>query len=994
MASQNKKKAEYKNQRNRHHELLMGLKSTVEGLLATPTSNVWSTYGGLDRVCLQLEKIFTHRLLDKSEVNDFWPFIKEVKWQDPVLDPFIERINRSSPNQDGFSKGQVWLRESLHYHTISNQLNTLVHNQEILLQYYHEDAFLCNPKYVQALLICLYSIERNKVTLLAEINPVLLTLRSKLNENKPSEPVAQSAPLPIRNHRASSVYDGMERTKREKTPPYASPKRARALLGYSQAQAVPIPSSEEIGGRAKDAMRSVLDRSGADSPVESPPRSFSFYDSINSDPLLNFEFTGTRSELSLSTSHLANIESKPRDGSPPESKDCVDGKTSCITDKQITEKSHSLVKSLSLDDGHTCDLTTSTQEGKLTQNSKPAPVPANPPTSTLNPEQTSLHVPLKVKPAKTNSPKPSHKRCRSDIPFVKDSHTIPSRTNLLTTKSNSFTTDDKTAQNKAAYQQPDLVYSSKGHFLTHPAPGQSLMSFLSSQDFHTCANLDRENAHFSISEILISAIEQMKWKHVIAPPNSSDLEDGDSDEEIQRLKQRIRIRRRERMKEKARGFPAFSDGRTDTPSPSADTSSTNTSSSSSPCTSMLPLLQSDSSESSDGIDDQEIELSITDRSENSSLLKSSGLSLSMASLYSDADLFQRNMPAEKMSVSSAFESCNSSQVSAESVAISLLKKFSEKQLPKASDLQWMVSEKDAPQALLPLPNSYPISPDDGEYADLRNRTRLRGNLEWAPPRPQIIFSIHSSSKRSVTIPKQNYRCAGCGTRVEPAYMKRFRYCEYLGKYFCQCCHTNASAFIPGRILQKWDFSKYYVSKFSFDLLAKIFNEPFFNLEDINPVLYRKVKALENIKQFRQQLVHLATLMKICRHASTTIYPEIEKLPTHLMREIHTYSIADLIRVKNGELLPLLKNIVTTGISHVKECEHCQCLGFICELCNNEHDIIFPFQLSKAINCPDCKACYHQNCFIPQKCPKCARIAMRKKLQQQRSMDIEEEEDNG
>lgn len=373
------------------------------------------------------------------------------------------------------------------------------------------------------------------------------------------------------------------------------------------------------------------------------------------------------------------------------------------------------------------------------------------------------------------------------------------------------------------------------------------------------------------------------------------------------------------------------------------------------------------------------------------MLKSSGLSLSMASLYSDADLFQRSMPVEKMSVSSTFESCNSSQVSAESVAISLLKKFSEKQLPKASDLQWMVSEKEVPQALLPLPNSYPISPDDGEYADLRNRTRLRGNLEWAPPRVQIIFSIHPSSKRSVAIPKQNYRCAGCGTRVEPAYMKRFRYCEYLGKYFCQCCHTNASAFIPGRILQKWDFSKYYVSKFSYDLIAKIFNEPFFNLEDINSALYRKVKALENIKQFRQQLVHLATLMKICRHASITIYPEIEKLPPHIVREIHTYSIADLIRVKSGELLPLLKNIVTTGISHVKECEHCPCLGFICELCNNEHDIIFPFQLSKAINCPDCKACYHQSCFVPNKCPKCARIAMRKKLQRQRSMDIEEDD---
>ena len=39
----------------------------------------------------------------------------------------------------------------------------------------------------------------------------------------------------------------------------------------------------------------------------------------------------------------------------------------------------------------------------------------------------------------------------------------------------------------------------------------------------------------------------------------------------------------------------------------------------------------------------------------------------------------------------------SAQVSAESVAISLLKKFSEKQLPKASDLEWLVSEQDAPQ---------------------------------------------------------------------------------------------------------------------------------------------------------------------------------------------------------------------------------------------------------------------------------------------------------
>lgn len=59
----------------------------------------------------------------------------------------------------------------------------------------------------------------------------------------------------------------------------------------------------------------------------------------------------------------------------------------------------------------------------------------------------------------------------------------------------------------------------------------------------------QENAHFSISEALIAAIEQMKWNHVLTPRSESDHEEGDSDEEIQELKQRIRIRRRERLHE-------------------------------------------------------------------------------------------------------------------------------------------------------------------------------------------------------------------------------------------------------------------------------------------------------------------------------------------------------------------------------------------------------------------------------------------------------------
>lgn len=79
------------------------------------------------------------------------------------------------------------------------------------------------------------------------------------------------------------------------------------------------------------------------------------------------------------------------------------------------------------------------------------------------------------------------------------------------------------------------------------------------------------------------------------------------------------------------------------------------------------------------------------------------------------------------------------------------------------------------------------------------------------------------------------------------YIKRLRYCEYLGRYFCQCCHENAQAVVPGRVLRKWDFGKYYVSNFARDLLSKIAGDPLFNPSDINSGLYKKIKALEAVR---------------------------------------------------------------------------------------------------------------------------------------------------
>ena len=138
-----------------------------------------------------------------------------------------------------------------------------------------------------------------------------------------------------------------------------------------------------------------------------------------------------------------------------------------------------------------------------------------------------------------------------------------------------------------------------------------------------------------------------------------------------------------------------------------------------------------------------------------------------------------------------------------------------------------------PQGLLPLPDSTPVDPDS-ELAGCTSE--LRGTLTWAPPRPQIILTVQQQpGRRTVGLSAQRWHCSGCGMKVgvnvgpsckafdsnldvlfsfislpmlrqvEQRYSKSYRWCNYLGKYFCSGCHTNQTALIPARIIHHWDF---------------------------------------------------------------------------------------------------------------------------------------------------------------------------------------------
>ena len=59
-------------------------------------------------------------------------------------------------------------------------------------------------------------------------------------------------------------------------------------------------------------------------------------------------------------------------------------------------------------------------------------------------------------------------------------------------------------------RSPEFSMNSLGSRFPRPKPGESLVSFLSSADLYkNCGALDRENAHFYISEALMAAFEQV-----------------------------------------------------------------------------------------------------------------------------------------------------------------------------------------------------------------------------------------------------------------------------------------------------------------------------------------------------------------------------------------------------------------------------------------------------------------------------------------------------
>ncbi|KFB39668.1 AGAP013392-PA-like protein [Anopheles sinensis] len=324
--------------------------------------------------------------------------------------------------------------------------------------------------------------------------------------------------------------------------------------------------------------------------------------------------------------------------------------------------------------------------------------------------------------------------------------------------------------------------------------------------------------------------------------------------------------------------------------------------------------------------------------------------------------------------------CDMKTYSAEEIAISLLNKFQDKQLPSAGDFLWLVSEQDAPQKILPMPSGAVIDPDD-VHPVYDTSTLIRGTQEWAPPRAQVIFTYKPQPlERREHMKKQGNRCEGCGIKVNKTYMSRYRYCHYTGKFNCSGCHKNQMAIIPARVIHRWDFAALPVSVFAYRVLGDIWSTPLYRVNHLFPGLYSNVKMLRNVRQTRVNMKYVKDFIMNCRH-SESLRSIFQEVPEYFTSDFDMWSMADFLAVKNGTLARILASIIARCEKHILSCELCRARGFVCEKCigqkvvHGKH-VLFPWQ-PKVFKCEQCGTCYHAECWRRDKsCNRCYRMHQR------------------
>ncbi|PIK35736.1 putative run domain Beclin-1 interacting and cysteine-rich containing protein isoform X1 [Apostichopus japonicus] len=482
--------------------LLGDLKSIVESLLVVNTTSVWSTVGGLSRLVKQLDKILSHGL--KEEGGDYWPFILNLRQLQPTLAPAVEKVNRQSESQ-GTRQGHFWLQSSLEQLTVSGQLQILLASGR-MQQYYLDYALVCQPAFTQALLTCLRAIEHNDSCLLAELDYSLFQMQRSITRQEPSFP-PRSAFNPF-------SYQGSNELGSRLYPPIFiepcdvngnEPSENGVIKRKNNKMQVPLSrlSSEEEfvpSKRVRESHQGRSARSHRNLQVEE--------DAIMED---NSNVRVTENEMPWEATRGAEVVREDptknensyevRRKGPVRRYHSHAGRASKGAEASVRPDTDYHVSLFSPEgkDNWERSIKKHDQFGSVKSRSR------------LRKLSTDASMSQHEKLLRRRN---AHKRWHSEHLTQKEARRIMEEEAKASNDDSdggeySSSLPDHERQWYHGIQSPMV----DGYF-PQPSEGESLMSFLSSQDFATCPELDRENAHFCISEAIISAVEQIKCKQM------------------------------------------------------------------------------------------------------------------------------------------------------------------------------------------------------------------------------------------------------------------------------------------------------------------------------------------------------------------------------------------------------------------------------------------------------------------------------------------------
>lgn len=194
------------------------------------------------------------------------------------------------------------------------------------------------------------------------------------------------------------------------------------------------------------------------------------------------------------------------------------------------------------------------------------------------------------------------------------------------------------------------------------------------------------------------------------------------------------------------------------------------------------------------------------------------------------------------------------------------------------------------------------------------------------------------------------------------------------RYFCNYLFRSKS------FNNNQDPSNHFVFPATLQELALTIDRPIIDLETKNPKLFIYVQNLSLVKKLRTNLNDMRRYLTECRLASTAkLLDGMIGTRRHLVQCINMYSVADLIGIENGSIIDFLNKTFAAFEQHIRKCELCTGKGYLCEICSNE-EVLFPFD-DGAVHCKQCKTVFHRACWLRknQRCPKCARMELRKSL---------------